>query len=56
TIVNEECDSELFNHDNRYIDNVNFSYEEFKLIKEYLEKIEQANWQSKFSDLDALPE
>jgi hypothetical protein len=40
----------------QWCSNPNFSHEEFKLIKEYLEKIEQANWQSKLSDLDALPE
>jgi hypothetical protein len=37
-------------------DNPNFSYQEFKLIREYLEKIEKASWQVKLSDLDALPE
>ncbi|KHG40603.1 MAG: hypothetical protein HEQ20_28745 [Aphanizomenon flos-aquae KM1D3_PB] len=37
-------------------DNPNFSYQEFNLIKEYLEKIEKASWQVKLSDLDALPE
>ncbi|MFN9615496.1 MAG: hypothetical protein ACK55Q_09240, partial [Dolichospermum sp.] len=34
----------------------NFSFQEFNLIKEYLEKIEKASWQVKLSDLDALPE
>ncbi len=33
-----------------------FYDDEFNLIEEYLEKIEAANWQTKLSDLDALPE
>ena len=36
--------------------NPNFSYQEFNLINEYLEKIEKASWQVKLSDLDTLPE
>lgn len=52
-IVHERYDNCEFD---RGWSNPNFSYEEFKLIEEYLEKIEQANLQSKFSDLDALPE
>ncbi|AUT02046.1 hypothetical protein CLI64_17565 [Nostoc sp. CENA543] len=52
-IVHERYDNCEFD---RGWSNPNFNYEELKLIKEYLEKIEQANWQSKFSDLDALPE
>ena len=52
-IVNEE------DHDYKFrlgYDNPNFSYQEFNLINEYLEKIEKASWQVKLSDLDTLPE
>ncbi|WP_225892180.1 hypothetical protein [Nostoc sphaeroides] len=33
-----------------------FSVDEYKLIKEYLKKLDAAKWQTKSVDLDALPE
>ncbi|MBO1049303.1 MAG: hypothetical protein HEQ10_16930 [Dolichospermum sp. DEX182a] len=48
-------EEEIVNERENY-NNPNFSYQEFNLIKEYLEKIEKASWQVKLSDLDALPE
>jgi hypothetical protein len=50
-------EEEIVNESHYYeCDNSNYSYQEFKLIQEYLEKIEKASWQVKLSDLDALPE
>ncbi|HCQ20155.1 MAG: hypothetical protein AN481_12440 [Aphanizomenon flos-aquae LD13] len=50
-------EEEIVNESHYYeCDNSNYSYQEFKLIQEYLEKIEKASWQVKLSDLDTLPE
>ncbi|MEH2060083.1 MAG: hypothetical protein V7K97_28915 [Nostoc sp.] len=54
--LNIENGSEEKEKVDEHTESPTFSVDEYKLIKEYLKKLDAAKWQTKSVDLDALPE